>query len=203
MINSRIHRGTLAVLHRLVHDRELQLYDGTRLVSETKYEQMKEANGFYDEEMKVKSIFPIKDSFRIVALAEPPVVGGSAKEQWLTPEILSMFFFHVMRPLDRLEEKGVVRTLTGTPSQTLEDVLTLTHQLRMSDDSALRSIANSMSTRQLLRIARRMNEFEGETVYNAVQKACLARFLPSLPREALEKQMEDMGIRKPEKLTGK
>ncbi len=29
----RVHRGTLAVLHRLVHDREIQLYDGTRLMS--------------------------------------------------------------------------------------------------------------------------------------------------------------------------
>ena len=28
----RVHKGTLAVLHRLVHDRELQLYDGTRLL---------------------------------------------------------------------------------------------------------------------------------------------------------------------------
>lgn len=28
----KIHRGTLAVLHRLIHDRELQLYDGTRLL---------------------------------------------------------------------------------------------------------------------------------------------------------------------------
>ena len=38
----RIHRGTLAVLHRLVHDKELQLYDGTRLISHERYATEKE-----------------------------------------------------------------------------------------------------------------------------------------------------------------
>ena len=28
-----LHTGSLAVIQRLVHDRELQLYDGTRLIS--------------------------------------------------------------------------------------------------------------------------------------------------------------------------
>ena len=46
-------------------------------------------------------ILPIAKNFRIAALAEPPVVGGSSKEQWLTPEILSMFLFHTMRPLSK------------------------------------------------------------------------------------------------------
>ena len=33
----RVHRGTLAVLQRLIHDREVQLYDGTRLLARDKY----------------------------------------------------------------------------------------------------------------------------------------------------------------------
>ncbi len=35
----RVHRGTLAVLHRLLHDHELQLYDGTRMTSRERSEQ--------------------------------------------------------------------------------------------------------------------------------------------------------------------
>merc|ERR1711963_869715 len=38
----RMHKGTLAVLHRLIHDRELQLYDGTRLLGGDRYEEAKE-----------------------------------------------------------------------------------------------------------------------------------------------------------------
>ena len=32
---------------------------------------------------------------------EPPTVGGSAKGQWLTSEVLSMFLFHEMRALSK------------------------------------------------------------------------------------------------------
>ena len=37
----RLHRGTMTVLHRLLHDRELQLYDGTRLVREDRFEALR------------------------------------------------------------------------------------------------------------------------------------------------------------------
>ena len=114
----RIHRNTLAVLHRLVHDRELQLYDGTRLIGGQRYEEIRQMCGeITDQQMaEEKKVLKIKDNFRIVALAEPPTVEGSAKGQWLTPEILSMFLFHVMRPLSRMEEHHVLKELTGKSS---------------------------------------------------------------------------------------
>ena len=110
----RIHRGTLAVLHRLVHDRELQLYDGSRLMSGQRYEEVRRLCGDISEKQMAeeKKILKIKDNFRIVALAEPPTI-GSAKGQWLTPEILSMFLFHVMRPLSRMEEHHVLTKMAG------------------------------------------------------------------------------------------
>jgi len=52
--------------------------------------------------LREKKILKIQENFRIVALAEPPVVGGSGKDQWITPEILSMFFFHSLRPLSQV-----------------------------------------------------------------------------------------------------
>lgn len=48
-------------------------------------------------------------------------------------------------------------------------------------------------------MARRQQRFPGESVYASVHKACLARFLPSLPKEALDAMMADMGIVRPEK----
>merc|ERR1712079_132518 len=63
-----------------------------------------------------------------------------------------------------------------------------------SDDGSLRSIATNLSTRQLLRIARRLQQFPSEDAHSAIQEATLARFLPSLAKETLEKELEKLGI---------
>lgn len=196
-----MHKGTLAVLHRLIHDRELQLYDGTRLLGKDHYEKAKEfCQCSTDQEMAARKIFKINDNFRVVALAEPPTLGGSAKGQWLTSEILSMFFFHEMRSLSKLEEHHVLQSLTGgEPSDSMTTILQLTYALRKSENSALASTANSLSTRQLVRIAKRQRQFPNEDVYELIQKACLVRFLPPLARESLETMMKDMGVEKLEK----
>lgn len=56
---------------RLVHDREVQLYDGTRLIKHDSYDHLL-SNGQTVEELTKNGIFRIHPSFRIVALAEPP-----------------------------------------------------------------------------------------------------------------------------------
>jgi von Willebrand factor A domain-containing protein 8 len=60
---------------RLVHDRELQLYDGKRLVRHDRYDEMKEKHKMSDEDLANAGVLRIHPSFRMVALAEPPVVG--------------------------------------------------------------------------------------------------------------------------------
>lgn len=59
------------MLIRLVHDREVQLYDGTRLIKHDSYDHLL-SNGQTTEKMAKNGIFRIHPSFRIVALAEPP-----------------------------------------------------------------------------------------------------------------------------------
>ena len=142
----RMHKGTMAVLHRLIHDRELQLYDGTRLLGADRYEEAKKNCGCTtDEEMaSVKNILKIHDSFRIVGLAEPPTVSGSSKGQWLTTEMLSMFLFHEMRPLSKLEEEHLLQTTTGQESSdVLKSILSLTYSLRSSSDTSLSNIGKN------------------------------------------------------------
>ena len=56
----------------------------------------------------------------------------------------------------------------------------------------------SLSTRQLLRIARRLSRYPDENVYDLIQKACLSQFLPRLARSALESELEEQGVVKPE-----
>ncbi|XP_009866947.1 PREDICTED: von Willebrand factor A domain-containing protein 8-like, partial [Apaloderma vittatum] len=164
----RINPGTLSVLQRLIHDRELTLYDGTRLLREDRYQNLKEELHISDEKLQERSIFPIHPSFRIVVLAEPPVIGSSA-QQWLGPEFLTLFLFHHVRSLSRKEEMKVIKEMA-------------------------QSLASSLSTRQLLRICRRLSQHPDESLYYAVNKACLSRFLPNLARSALHKNLQDSGI---------
>ncbi|XP_003412650.2 von Willebrand factor A domain-containing protein 8 isoform X2 [Loxodonta africana] len=190
----RVNAGTLAVLQRLIHDRELSLYDGSRLLREDRYTRLKEELKLSDAQLRNRSIFPIHPSFRIIALAEPPVI-GSTTQQWLGPEFLTMFFFHYMKPLVKSEEMQVIKEMVpNIPQEALDKLLSFTHKLRETQDPTAQSLAASLSTRQLLRISRRLSLYPNENLHGAVAKACLSRFLPSLARAALEKNLADAAI---------
>lgn len=85
----------------------------------------------------------------------------------------------------------------GEPSEALLSIIELAHVLRSSNDPTLQSLAGSLSTRQLLRIAERMHRFRGDDAYDAVQRACLARFLPAIARQALEDCCRQLNITSP------
>ncbi|KAF4086969.1 hypothetical protein AMELA_G00090070 [Ameiurus melas] len=190
----RVNLGTLAVLSRLLHDRELALYDGTRLLRWDRYLAMKEELELTDRELQERRIFPIHPSFRVIALAEPPVAGSSS-QQWLSPELLTMFFFHSVRPLAKVEEAAVIHGMTpNVPKEAVEQLLHLTHSLRSTNDPTAQSLASSLSTRQLLRICRRLAQYPEESIAHAVNKACLSRFLPSLARSSLQKNLANCSI---------
>lgn len=104
----RIHSSTISVLHRLVHDREMQLYDGRRLVNHEIYDELLKS-GMTAEQLEDKGLLRIHPSFRIVALADPPVVDKG--NNWLTPEMLSLFMFHEVRNLSKAEECQIIKEL--------------------------------------------------------------------------------------------
>nr|XP_034959302.1 von Willebrand factor A domain-containing protein 8 isoform X1 [Zootoca vivipara] len=190
----RVNAGTLAVLQRLIHDRDITLYDGTRLLRNERYQKLKEDLQLSDEELQQRSIFPIQPSFRIIALAEPPVIGSST-QQWLGPELLTLFLFHDIKPLNKSEEIKVIKgVVPNVPSAAVEQLLKLAHKLRETNDPTAQSLASSLSTRQLLRICRRLSQYPDERLYDAVNKACLSRFLPNLAKSALHKNLLDSGI---------
>jgi len=60
----------------------------------------------------VRGLMRIHPSFRIVALAEPPVVGSSS-QQWLNAEPLTMFLYHNMRSLSVNEELFILNKLVS------------------------------------------------------------------------------------------
>lgn len=198
----RLHHGTLAVLHRLIHDREMQLYDGTRLIRHDRYDAIKTINGLTDDDMAVKGVHRIHPSFRIVALAEPPAI-GQAQGQWLTPEALTLFLYHTMRPLKPRETVDLIQKLVGECNSSVEQLIALASRLSMSTDPAMRSLAESLSLRQIIRIGRRFKAYPAFDLYTAVYKACLARFLPPLAQSALDATLLNSNITKPEQLRDK
>lgn len=54
-----------------MHDRELQLYDGKRLLRHDKYDELL-CDGLTADQLDAKGILRIHPSFRVIALAEPP-----------------------------------------------------------------------------------------------------------------------------------
>lgn len=159
----RIHSSTIAVLHRLVHDREVQLFDGTRLIRHDKYDDML-AGGATAEQLRAKGLERIHPAFRIVALAEPPAVESAAN--WLQPEMLSLFMFHEVRNLSRAEEVHIVEKLYGRIGESLARILDLAHLMRDSADPIVKTLSQTLSTRQLLRIAHRMSVYSPDADVN-------------------------------------
>ncbi|XP_067896341.1 von Willebrand factor A domain-containing protein 8 isoform X2 [Heterodontus francisci] len=190
----RVNPGTLSILQRLIHDRELTLYDGSRLLRADRYQELKKVLHLSDEDLQQRLIYPIHPSFRILALAEPPVVGSST-QQWLGSELLTMFLFHSVRSLSMKEELDVLmKMIPRVPKDAVAQLLQFTHTLRQTSDPTAQSLASSLSTRQLLRICSRFSCYPEESLYHAVNKACLSRFLPNLARSALQKNLKDSGI---------
>ncbi|XP_050100518.1 von Willebrand factor A domain-containing protein 8 [Anopheles aquasalis] len=204
----RLHHSTLAILHRLVHDREMQLYDGRRLLHHERYDRLVAAEGGSGDPTATKAtgeLLRIHPGFRIIALAEPngrreagTGYGGTATS-WIAPETLNLFLFHEVRGLSEREERTLLDTLYGPLDGTMEQIVDLAHRLRSSGDPVMRTLSTNLSTRQLLRIARRLRQYgERAAQRNAadiVHATFLSKFMPNLARNVLESAMERTGIR--------
>ncbi|XP_030747712.1 von Willebrand factor A domain-containing protein 8 [Sitophilus oryzae] len=189
----RIHPSTLSVLHRLVHDRELQLYDGKRLISADRYKFLIENMKIDEIKLKEAGILPIHPDFRIIAVGDPPAF-QSKDGNWISPEILSLFAFHDLRTLGKVEEINVITTKFGPISKELHKIINLAHSLRGHQDATLKNLAGHLSTRQLIRIAARMKHFGNEDPYSILEETFMMKFLPSLTKKSLEKTIISEGI---------
>lgn len=85
----------------------------------------------------------------------------------------------------------------------MDKILDLAELLRKSKDPIIRNLSTTLSTRQLLRIAHRMSVYppNESRAYEIVQQAFLAKFLPSLPRAALENAIKNVSISSPKTLS--
>lgn len=189
----RIHPSTLTVLHRLVHDRELQLYDGKRLIGKDRYEILEKNFNLTKDELTEKGVYAIHPDFKLVAIGDPPNLHATTGN-WLSPEVLSLFIFHEMRTLSKEEEIHVVASKYGPISKPLQKIIDLAHILRKSSDPSLTNLSGHLSTRCILKIASRLSKYPTEDVYSIMEETFMIKFLPSLTRQVLDKTMEKIGI---------
>lgn len=68
--------------------------------------------------------------------------------------------------------------MLGLDMSVSQQMARLAHELRTSQDASLRSVASSYSTRQLIRVARRVTTFDGLDLRAELKRAALDRFLP-------------------------
>ena len=176
------------------------------------------AQALSEEDLHARGVFRIHKDLRIVGLARP---GSSATAQgsWLSPEITAAFLpFITLRTLRRDEEDTLMRSelvmkgagegwsdlhVGGTKgkgideaefSKSVEKLLSLAHNLRGRKDDESRSIAGSLSTRQLVRICRRMRMEPGAQLASLVKNSCLWRFMPKLAQTTLHSALLEAGI---------
>jgi MoxR-like ATPase len=95
----RLSPGTISVLLRLVQDREVTLFDGTRFVSPGRYQRMRKELGMQEHQLAAANVRPVHPAFCILCLAAPPErKGAGGGSRWLTNEILQLFHYFSVAP---------------------------------------------------------------------------------------------------------
>jgi len=61
----------------LIHEREAQLFDGSRILRHDRYDEIQQQLGLSEKDMADRKLLKIHKDFRIVALAEPPNSSGT------------------------------------------------------------------------------------------------------------------------------
>jgi hypothetical protein len=61
----------------------------------------------YSQKLFFRKVYRIHPSFRIVGLAEPPQI-NSSQNQWLNSELLPLFLYHHIEPLQKSEEAEII-----------------------------------------------------------------------------------------------
>lgn len=184
--------STITVLQRLAQDREIVLHDGTHLMSEARYSDCKSRNGLNVDQMKASGIRMIHPAFRMIAVGDPLREGG---KPWLTEEIASMFHVHHVRPLTLEDNKRIIKDQhPSLHEQTLSRIMAVAGSAGNAAKDDIVTSTVDFSTRQLLRMARRLETYSDESIASVVHRASLSPFLPLLARQSLERILEDCGI---------
>ena len=187
----RLDPSTLASLQSLVVHRFTSLPDGSRLIPEEHYADLIKHSKLTQAELAERRVYPVHPDFRIIGISEPPPLTQATASKWLGSEALAMFRVKSLSDLTPAIELSIIHSLYPTldGSVSLNQLIQLASALRENkNDTTSQSLAQSLSTRQLLRIAKRLIDTDTALV-ELIKKACLYRFLTPLARNTLEEQL--------------
>jgi len=184
----RLRPDTIAALQTLCTDRYMDLSDGTRLCRHDRFEATRAAIGANVSSDRVslgpgRWLRPVHRNFRVVALAHPP--GMKPHEQWVSAEVLPLFDWLVVPPLNEEERANVL--MARCPSPHLQVVLRLAARLRTSMPKGGEASHSgwALSLRQLLRLGRRASQHPASLAAD-VRRVALASFMPVATRSSFE-----------------
>ncbi|KAF5377791.1 hypothetical protein D9757_008075 [Collybiopsis confluens] len=195
--------GTAGSLARFVQDREIELWEGRRIVAEKDED---EDGGAHD------LLTTAHSSFRIISTASKSL----PLRDWLSDEHANMFFTIPSQPMALSEETSVLlRTQCDTSVVELLLGFAGKYRQRMGSGTSLDGSATGdtvgtssnssgaqknrkLGTRTLVRISRRLAQFPQDASADSLRKilchALLAEFLPTTERMVLEGILEEVGL---------
>ena len=177
----RLEYGLLSALQRIVQDREAQLFDGSKLVDQKVYNQLSEKMG--EEELKKRKVFPIHPAFRVVVIGDLP---SPKKKNYITPEFSQMLSFHLIKNSSFDDTLNLLTNLV--PNVRLEVIHQLLHFVNHLEKrkEKFSDISVGLSTRQLVRILRKIANEGEEELYDAIKQNCFYSLLPSRAKDIIE-----------------
>ncbi|KAH8064284.1 ATPase [Aureococcus anophagefferens] len=193
----RLAPGVLrSTLGRLLSDREIQLPDGTRLVSPAAYAALREI--YDDAALQAKGVLRAHPAFRVVCAGEPP----SAHNPWISAELAGLMHYHYLAPLSSAEQTSLVRHALEAGGAGEPRALAAGEERALLDygDALRRAVATESILEPLLLTARRLAQIGAhlrsrpqDGVEDAVDHifAAYQDFLPAPKRATARRMLRD------------
>lgn len=164
--------GVISSLSRLLQDHEATLPNGTLLVSHHHFNKLIKDHKLSAKSLHEKNIFPVNRNFRVIAMARPL----NSSREWIDEEILTMFLFIPLNQMSKGQELTMLSQLFLTiPSSIIENILSIAIQIR---NQTFATQGYEFSTRQLIRILKRLQKFPNDDLFTLISRVFLIEFLP-------------------------
>ncbi|KAJ3534193.1 hypothetical protein NM688_g7173 [Phlebia brevispora] len=174
--------STVGSLSRLLQDREMELWEGKRLVARAEPEELRDS-----DELSVPH-----PSFRVLVTASKSL----PLKDWLSDEHANMFFPVMTVPMTQEEEARILLG-TGCPQKYVTILLEFADKYRSSMTSDVVQKNRKLGTRALVRVASHLAKYPGyDDLHTLLSRSILAEFLPTTERMNLEVIFDEVGVKK-------
>lgn len=190
--------STAGALSRIIQDREIELWEHRRIVSEASEEEVHirfqicfRVNS-HPLQIQAGQLSVAHKSFRIISTASKSL----PLKDWLSDEHCNMFFPIPSQPMSDDEEEHILLS-TGSSPALVKLVLTFARKYRetISVDNVQKN--RKLGTRTLVRIMKRLTVYPDDSDLHAIIcRSLLADFLPTTERMSLESLLDEADIRK-------